>query len=280
MAARATPQGKLSGEADCTVIASRKAPGPACRARPATWAAPRRRVRESGRGLAGVRGAPGRESGPVQSARCSGVRAGVGRAPSVSTGHEGRGRLGPALPAAGRRRPALAAAAPGEVTRPPPALPPFRPLFPSPTAWLYPLRFGAPGDPHATRTPGWRPSSGLLPAPPSSARPTAPQLAGHHLSSPRKFRRALGSTGTQMCGLCFTPVFFPGEALPRDRSLGKNASCPAPGERLLASLTLQPLSCQMAPGPGPGDPPYGQLCLLLFNGRFCQWPTIFKQREN
>lgn len=171
VAARATPQGKLSGEADCTVIASRKAPGPACRARPATWATPRRRVRESGRGLAGVRGAPGRESGPVRSARCCGVRAGVGRAPSVSTGHEGRGRLGPALPAAGRRRPALAAAAPGEVTRPPPALPPFRPLFPSPTAWLYPLRFGAPGDPHATTTPGGgRPRGSFRrpPAPPAS----------------------------------------------------------------------------------------------------------------
>ena len=63
------------------------------------------------------------------------VRAGVGRAPSVFTSHEGRGRLGPALPAAGRRRPALAAAALREVMRPPTALLPFS--LPAPRPLLY-----------------------------------------------------------------------------------------------------------------------------------------------
>lgn len=55
-----------------------------------------------------------------------GVRAGLGGAPSDHTGHEGRRHVGCALPAADHRRPALAAAVPGEeVTRPPCGLPPF-----------------------------------------------------------------------------------------------------------------------------------------------------------
>lgn len=64
---QSNPQGTSSGEADCTVIASRKsAPALACRAHPATWAALRRRVQASGRSR--VR-APGR-----------GARAGAERA--------------------------------------------------------------------------------------------------------------------------------------------------------------------------------------------------------
>lgn len=126
-----------------------------------------------------------------------GVRAGCGRA-RVCTGHEGRGRLGPALPAAGRRRPALAAAAPGEVTRPPPCPLSFPPsLCPaaSPEASLHSLR-GARNPAHnpAAAAPAWAaattsgaqdPGARLpagLPHAPRSACGWARSWPGHHVA--------------------------------------------------------------------------------------------------
>ena len=73
---------KLRGRLHCSC--SEKRPDPACRAHPDTWAAPRRLVRERGRGRARVWGAPGREPERVRSARYYGVRAEWGE-PGAST---------------------------------------------------------------------------------------------------------------------------------------------------------------------------------------------------
>lgn len=127
-----------------------------------------------------MRGAPGREPGRVRSARCSGVRAGVGRAPSVFTSHEGRGRLGPALPAAGRRRPALASAALREVTRPPTAPLPSFLHAPRPLLYFTQFALGRRGT-HAPPGHGTAPVVGAPSCAPSSARWTALQLASHHV---------------------------------------------------------------------------------------------------
>lgn len=148
-------------ESGCTVIAfkSSRTP-PAAR----TWVAPRPRACVSPVSA-------GREPGRSRRA----LRRAAAR--SVSTGHERRGHLGCAWPAAGG--PAVGAAAPGEVTRP--ALSPSSlALSLQPRAQLYSVRFGRPGtQPWAVPRPGSRRGAPAAPIP-GRRRPLG--WPGHHVA--------------------------------------------------------------------------------------------------
>lgn len=153
---------------------------------------------------------------------------------SVYTGHEERQRLGPALPAAGRRHPAVPATAPGEVTRPPPAPFPCT-LQPPPLELRDSLtRFAAQGRVSAESAPSQRrpcahreaqaagaggssapdriaPAAGLPPRlqlTRSALRPAGPPRGGVRLtclSFLRRLVRAERQTRSRICDPCFLP---------------------------------------------------------------------------
>lgn len=173
------------------------------------------------------------------------------RAARVYTRHEGRGRLGRALPAAGRGRAALAAAAPGEVTRPPPGLPLSPPPSRSPAgspAVFFQAGRGARGPRARPRAhPGscvrcpraGRPQLGR--APPARPARGPRRWPDHHVAAAEADRRLLspvllrpeGDTGAQIRGPSFFLLFSsPGRLGPATLSLGENPSGAARGEQL------------------------------------------------